>query len=124
MPKTTSIATCVLAAALACAGCSNFTVVNVHDPVRVSTELQAGDKIRVRDPSGERHLLRVETAAGDHLTAHDRSGAQVRIDYAENPTVERRVFAPGKTVALVIGMAVVVYGVAYAVATVELASSL
>jgi len=118
-----SIAAGILAAALICTGCANFRPVDVHDPVRASTEIQAGGKIRVRDASGKRRLLRVETAAGDHLTARDRSGAEVRIDYADNPAIERREFAPGKTVALVIGIAIVVYEVAYAVATVELAAS-
>ena len=124
MTQKSFIAAGILAAALTCGGCANFRPVDVRDPVRASTEIQAGGKIRVRVASGARRLLRVETAAGDHLTARDRSGAEVRIDYLDNPTIERREFAPGKTVALAIGIALMIYEVAYAVATVELAGTL
>jgi len=114
----------VLALALACEGCSNFTAIDVHDPTRVSAGLAAGSRIRVRDAAGKRHGLRVETASADHLTARDGAGTEVRIEYADDPQIERREFAPGKTVALVLGIAIVVYEVAYAVATVELMSNL
>jgi hypothetical protein len=113
-----------LAAALACEGCANFIAIDVHDPAQISAELEAGSKIRVRAASGERHMLRVEAAGADHLMARDRAGAEVRIDYADDPKIERRHFAPGKTAALAIGLTIVVYEIMYAVATVELAGSL
>ena len=99
----------MLATTLGCQGCANFILIDLHDPARVSERLSAGNKVRVSDASGKRRTLEVAEVESDEIVARDRSGAEVHIEYADAPKVERREFAPGKTAALVASIVVGLY---------------
>jgi hypothetical protein len=114
----------LLAALIACGGCSTFTVIDTSVSEDVAAQLNAGRRVRVLDSAGARRTLKVDEVARDHLLAHDAAGADVRVDFADVKRLERRDFAPGKTAGLIAGLVLLVYSLAYAKALGELLSGL
>ena len=115
---------CLLAAVMCCGGCATFTAIDTSQPQDVAAQLKAGRSIRVLYAAGERRTMKVDEVADDHLLAHDRAGADVRVDFADVRRLERRDFAPGKTAGLIAGLVLLGYALAYAEALSELLSGL
>jgi hypothetical protein len=98
-----SILVCVLSG-VACQGCTSFKPLPSAEAPAVIAAIDAGDRIRVRDSTGHRFRLQVTGLDHDYIVG-SVDGTETRIELADVLVIERRVPAPGKTVALIAGSA-------------------
>ena len=98
--KRLTLGTCVLAVTLIATGCTSMRAVAPLD-VRVGT------RIRVLDSAGQSTELRVTAIGAEYVEGRTKDGA-VRVALVDVREVRERRFAPGKTVALGLGVLYVV----------------
>jgi hypothetical protein len=105
----------VVAATLFASGCTSMRVVAPVPGAVLPADVAVGKTIRVRDRDESSIELKVTAIGPDYVEGRTRDGL-VRIGFRDVREVRERRFAPGRTVALAVGMLYV----AYAAATVSL----
>jgi hypothetical protein len=105
----------VAAATFLASGCTSMRVVPPAIGAVLPADVAVGKRIRVFDRDGSSIDLKVTAIGPDHVDGQTSHGI-VRIALGDVREVSERRFAPGKTIALTVGMLYL----AYAAATVSL----
>jgi hypothetical protein len=94
---------CLLALGLQ--ACTTLRPIELSDPQNAAAQIVPGARVRVLTADGSREDLLVIAVGPDALDAKTRDGRDVHIRLADVQRLDRRVKAPGKTAALVGGLA-------------------
>jgi hypothetical protein len=86
-------------------GCTTLLPIELSDPQNVAAQIVPGARVRVLTADGAREDLLVTAVGPDSLDAKGCDGSDVHIRLADVQRLDRRVRAPGKTAALVGGLA-------------------
>lgn len=102
---------------LLASGCSTLTPVEMspeqlHERISLGEIIQVGDSVRIVTTDGENHKFKVSAVTAEHI-----AGKDIEISIADILAVETREFSGGKTAALAVGSAALLYAIAAAVAT-------
>lgn len=106
-------------------GCTSLRPLAYANAQGLAKEIKPHARLRIITVDGKKHHLRVTGVAGDAISGTERSsGRDSQIPLDKIKEIDRRVPAPGKTVGLAVGLGVLSYGLAYALAVVKFVSYL